>query len=96
MTSFPELVQPYLNIVNSAINIIYCFVPLFIGALAAWDKRVFLFAAILATLFFTILSRFSSFVPAISSQINSLFIFLIIGYSVSKGLKLAFNHWKGY
>jgi hypothetical protein len=96
MTSFPELVQPYLDIAKSATNILYCFVPLCIGASAALSMKNFLYAAIFAGLFLTVFSKFSSIVPSFSSQINSLFMFLIIGYSVSIGIKLAFNNWRGY
>lgn len=97
MTSFPELVQPYLDILESVIlNILYCCVPLCIGASAALNMKNFLYATIFAGLSFSILPAFSRILPANSIPINSLFMFLIIGYSVSMGIKLAFNNWRGY
>lgn len=95
MTSISGNLQPLFDIFN-IINTVYLFAALGLGVVAAWDKKIFLFAAIFAGLFVTVFSKFSSFVPAISSHINSLLIFLIIGYSVSTGIKLAFNYWRGY
>ncbi|MTJ10729.1 hypothetical protein [Anabaena sp. UHCC 0204] len=96
MTSFPSLIQPFLDIANSLIYIIYCFVPFCIGAFAAWNSRTSLFALFLVGIFASVFSKFANFAPNIYHLFNSAFIFLISGFLISIGIKLAFNHWKGY
>ncbi|MBC1235745.1 hypothetical protein [Nostoc sp. 2RC] len=95
MTSLSSILQPLLDI-SSVINTIYLFAALCLGVFAAWSKEAFFFAIILVVLFVSVVSKITYFAPAISNNFNNLFIFLIIGYSVSTGIKLAFNRWRGY
>lgn len=96
MTSFPTLVQPFLDIANSVTHTIYCFVPLCVGVLAAWNKEIFLRAVISVGLFVFVFSKISNFAPDISNLFNSAFIFLISGFLISTGIKFLFDKWRGY
>jgi len=95
MNSISNILQPLLHIF-SFINTFYLFAALCLGVFAAWSKEVFLYAICFAGMFIFIFSKFANFAPAISNHFNSLFVFLIVGYSASTGIKLALNHWRGY
>jgi len=72
---------------------IYLFLALCCGVIAAWNKEMLLRVICFIGVFVFVLLKFSTFESATSELFNSIVLFLIIGYSMSAGVKMALNHW---
>lgn len=77
----------------SIVNIVYLFVALVFGMVAALNKEFFLYALGFLVMYLLILSKFTIFVHAIPTQFNSVLVFLDINYCVIAVVEKAFNHW---
>lgn len=94
MTSVTNLLQPLLDTSHLIITI-ELLVMLIVGVLAAFNQRCFLFALAFPIVIFPV-RGISHFIPAISTMINNMIIFLAIGFAVGIVIKWIFKSWWEY